>query len=197
MNDRNEANLLRMMARGDEAAFNEVYQRHRDPVYRFAYRMTYDRSAAEDITHETFVFLIENPGRYDFKRSSLRTFLCGIARGRVMNLLRRKYKNDLQLDDFADSWMPSVEVGRDPLAELLSHELAEHVDECIALLPPIQREVLILREYQDLSYEEIARITETEPATVKTRLYRARQSMSRALAGYITPVERKEYHEVY
>jgi RNA polymerase sigma-70 factor, ECF subfamily len=197
MNDEKELNLVRDLARGDEAAFNEVYLRHRDPVYGFVYRMTCDRSAAEDITHETFIFLIENPTRYDLERSSLRTFLCTIARGRVMNLIRRKHRNDLQLADFDDLWVPPVDSKKDALAELLSQELVEHVEECITLLPPAHREVLILREYQELTYEEIAKITGTEVATVKTRLYRARQSMARTLAGYITPVETREYHEVY
>src|SRR5688500_14327067 len=123
MKDHNEANLLRTLVLGDEAAFNEIYRRHREPIYGFVYRMIYDQSAAEDITHETFIFLLEHPDRYDAKRSSLRTFLCGVARGRVMNLIRRKYKSDLQLDDIAGYREPAGRVGQDPLSQLLDQEL--------------------------------------------------------------------------
>ena len=76
---------------------------------------------------------------------------------------------------------------------LLDREFAAKVEECVAELSPFQREVLILREIEDFSYEEIAGITETEIGVVKSRLYRARNALARGLAPYLKNEEEMIY----
>jgi len=193
LNPNTEANLVEKVAQGDEIAFDEIYHLYRNRVYGFIYRMTVNQAVAEDITHEVFVVLIENPKRYFTERGSLLTFLCAVARNRVMNHLRRKHNADVGFDDFENFDVLEDETKSNPLTDLLNQELAERIDVCIAALPPLQREVIILREFQELSYEEIANVTEAELGAVKARLYRARQTLAKQLAAYATSPKDKCY----
>jgi RNA polymerase sigma-70 factor (ECF subfamily) len=75
--------LLAAAARGDQAAFSQLYQRYRNRVYGFAYRMLGAQAVAEDVTHEAFLLLIRQPERYQAARGSLLTFLCAVARNHI------------------------------------------------------------------------------------------------------------------
>ena len=81
--------LLTEASRGDEAAFVELYRRHRDAVFRFAYRVLGSIEPAEDIAHDCFLSLIQQPHRFDPARGSLRTYLFGAARNLAMKHFRR------------------------------------------------------------------------------------------------------------
>jgi RNA polymerase sigma-70 factor, ECF subfamily len=191
-----EKNLIEKVVLGDEDAFSEIYRLNRDRVYGFVYRMTLDRAIAEDLTHEVFVCLMEHPERFDAKRASLSTFLCAIARNLVMNQLRRKFNGDVGFDEFENSEIWEDKKTKNPLTDLLNRELSEQIEIYIAMLPPLQREAIILREFQGLSYKEISQITEAELSTVKTRLRRARQILAEQLSRYVKSPEGKCY-ELY
>jgi RNA polymerase sigma-70 factor (ECF subfamily) len=193
LNPNNEQNLIEKISRGDEAAFSEIYRIYRDRVYGFVYRMTINQAVAEDITHEVFVVLIENPKRFQAERGKLLTFLCAVARNLVMNHLRRKHNRDVGFDEFENFDAPEDEARSNPLADLLNQELAARIEIAIAALPPLQREVIILREFEELSYEEIARVTEAELSAVKTRLHRARQTLAEGLSAYVASQKEKCY----
>ena len=188
-----EKNLIEKIARGDEIAFEEIYRLYRNRVYGFIYRMTVNQTVAEDITHETFLVLIKHPERFRAERGSILTFLCAIARNLLINNLRRKNNSDVGFDEFEDFDVPEDELKTNPLTGLLNQELAARIEMCIGALPPLQREAIILREYQELSYEEIATITETEISAVKSRLHRARQNLARELSQYLTSPKKKHY----
>ena len=192
-----ETKLIEKAAEGDAAAFGKIYFLLRDPIYGFAFRMLGDNSAAEDITQETFVFFIENPGKYQTERGSLLSFLCGVARNRIMHLLRKTGSNfetsREETDDFIEL---KDEFASDPLEVLLEHELEEKVSEGLAKLPPLQREAIILREMQELSYEEIAKITGDDVNAVKVRLYRARRNLASRIAPYLK-AEKSEKENCY
>lgn len=159
--------------------------------------MTVNQATAEDITHETFLILIERPERFDARRGSLPTFLCGIARNLVMNHLRRKVNADAGFEEFENFDAAEDAVKNNPLKDLLNRELAAHIDDCIADLPPLQREAIILREFGELSYEEIASVTQTEISTVKARLHRARQTLSVKLAAYVATPNGNNCYELH
>jgi RNA polymerase sigma factor (sigma-70 family) len=194
-NDR-EMELVRHVAEGDVAAFSELYRTYRDRVYGFAYRMVGAQSVAEDVIQETFLALIQHPERYRPERASILTFLCAIARNQIMYYLRQ-HRRDVEVDveSVATVAVPR-NIRRDPLQELLEEELAGKVNLAIADLPPLQREAIVLREFQELSYEEIATVTGVEVNVVKVRLHRARQSLARRLAPYLISVgdECRELH---
>lgn len=193
MNPNSEQNLVEKISRGDETAFSEIYRIYRDRVYGFVYRMTVNQAIAEDITHEVFVVLIENPARFQAERGKLLTFLCAVARNLVMNHLRRKHNKDVGFDEFENFDAPEDAAKGNPLADLLNQELAARIEIAIAALPPLQREVIILREFEELSYEEIARVTDAELSAVKTRLHRARQALAKGLSVYFTSQKEKCY----
>ena len=176
---------IELMANGDPDAFARLYSFYRDKIYAFAYRMVGDQAKAEDIMQESFLFLIQNPERYDPAKSSLLTFLCVIARNKIISYFRRQgiEVEDLFNEDEASEWID--ENGIDPLSLVLSQELSTKINEAIAKLPALQREVIVLREFHDLSYEEISEVVGTQLNVVKARIHRARQNLSKTLAPYL------------
>ena len=176
-----DADLLSRACHGDEAAFAEIYQRHRDAVFKFSYRMLGSLPVAEDVTHDCFLVLLRNPDRFDPSRAALRTFLLAIARNQALKRLRYTgVEVDLDLVD--------AEVGSNgsagPLGQMLSSELVTVVKAAIERLPVLQREALVLFEYEGLSMAEIGTIVDADIGTVKARLYRSRQALKRMLAPY-------------
>ncbi len=182
---------------GDAEAFSEIYFLLRDAIYGFSFRMTGETAIAEDITQEVFLFFIKNPEKFDSSRGILFLFLCGVARNKIFNHLK-KSETRLELNNFdmADFENFTNCNGKSPLRNLLDKEFTTRVEESLANLSPLQREVLILREMQEFSYEEIAKITETDIGVVKSRLYRARRSLANELAPYMKNDEVRIY-EVY
>lgn len=175
--------LLERARRGDETAFGVLYERHRDLVFRFAYRLLQSAEIAEEITHDCFISLLEAPQRFtpDAQRASLRTYLCAIARNLAFKRLRG-VDHETPLEQWSEHLATPDAVG--PLQQVLAAEISEAVRKAVAALPLLQREALILFEYEDLSLAEIAEVGGVDVNTVKSRLHRARESLRRALALY-------------
>jgi RNA polymerase sigma-70 factor (ECF subfamily) len=191
-----ETAMMERAARGDASAFSELYHRYSHSVYNFAYRMLSVESAAEDVTQEAFLVLIEHPDRYRADRGSVLTFLCAVARHHIFHIFRRRgYEVESEFDHDVDQTPRPDESGRDSLTILLDQELAEEVALAIEELTPLQREVVVLREFQELSYEEIAKVTGAEVNVVKVRLYRGRRSLARRLSRYLA-LNREAHHEL-
>ena len=175
--------LLKSAGRGDEAAFRVLYQRHRDAVFRFAYRFTGSVAAAEDVTHDCFLSLIKSPERFDPSRAGLRTYLYAAARNLSFKHLRPT-SAEVTLEEWTEE--PRGAEVEQPLRQLLDEELSAKVRAAVASLPPLQREALILFEYEELSLAEIAVITGADTGVVKSRLHRARQKLRQLLAPYLS-----------
>jgi RNA polymerase sigma-70 factor, ECF subfamily len=189
-----ETKLIKGAIGGNESAFNEIYLALRDSIYGFAFRMLRENSLAEDITQETFIFFIEHPEKYQPERGSILSFLCGYARNRIMHHLRKQASRlEVSSDETDDYIEPRDEHGHNPLKILLNSELAAKIEESISKLPALQREVIILRGMQELSYEEIAGIVEVDISVVKMRLYRARQNLINQLAPYLIAKKENSY----
>ncbi len=172
--------LLEQAANGNTAAFQILYERYRDPIFRFAYRLLGSVEAAEDIAHDCFLSLIKEPERFDSTRASLRTYLYAAAR----NLAAKRYHSlgrETALDELADEPQTTE---REPIRRVLDNELAGEVERAIAELPPLQREALVLFEYEDLSLAEVAAVVGADSGTVKGRLFRAREKLRTRLDRY-------------
>jgi len=181
-----EAELLLRAGRGDEAAFLLLYERHRTPVFRFACRMLGSSAPAEDVTQECFLSVLRRPEAFRAERASLRTYLCAIARHLALKQLRKRGQETL-LDDppeVADS-APGGD-GADPLRRVVEAEEAEVVRAAVLALPPLQREAVVLFEYQEMSLADVAAVCETDVGTVKSRLHRARERLRRTLRPLLT-----------
>ena len=144
------------------------------------------------------MFFIKHPEKFDVSRGTLFSFLCGVARNKIFNYLKkggtRLETNNFETLDFENLTNGN---GRSPLKILLDKEFSVKVEESFAALSPFQREVLLLREMEDFSYEEIARITETEIGVVKSRLFRARRALANELAPYIKSEKEEIIYEVH
>jgi RNA polymerase sigma-70 factor (ECF subfamily) len=183
--------LLENAAAGDETAFVALYQRHRDLVFRFAYRLLQSPETAEEITHDCFLSLIKDPQRFkaDRGKASLRTYLCAAARNLAFKRLRRAGV-ETAIDDLSEQLAATA--SQQPLRLLLNAEVSEAVRKAVGELPPLQREALILFEYEEMSLAEIAEVAGADVGTVKSRLHRARERLRIALAPYFKSVDTTE-----
>ena len=186
--------LLGRMIAGDEEAFTLLYRRRHPAIYRFALHMSGNVALAEDVTQEVFMTLIRDAKRFDPERGTLGGFLFGIAR----NHLRRRWEQErhsLPLPDDADELdsllSSSARIGRNGLSngngngngrgpfllgrdEFASLETVGRVRQAISTLPENYREVVILCELEEMSYEEAAAALDCPVGTVRSRLHRAR-----------------------
>lgn len=174
--------LLERAKGGDQAAFVELYERHRNEVFRFAYRLLGSVETAEDVTHDCFLSLIRQPGNFDSSRGRLQTYLYSAAR----NLSLKHFRNsgrEASLEELGEE--PPIPVREQPLRRLLDEELSQKVKEAVFSLPPLQREALVLFEYEGLALSEIASIVGTDVGAVKARIHRARERLRTTLRPYL------------
>ena len=174
--------LLKKAGEGDQAAFLDLYDRYRQPIFRFAYRLLGSVEIAEDVTHDCFLSLIRKPENFRPERASLKTYLYAAARNLAMKHFRNQGR-ETGLDEVSEE--PTDSPRRGPLRRLLDEELATQVREAVFSLPPLQREALILFEYEELSLNEVAEIAGTDVGAIKARLYRAREGLRRILQPYM------------
>jgi RNA polymerase sigma-70 factor (ECF subfamily) len=174
--------LVTRAAAGDERAFRNIFDEHHGALFRFAYRLTGSADVAEDIAQDCFLRLVEQP-RFDPARGTLRQYLYGTAR----NLARQRW----QAADREVPWdSESEDDSRSMPDSVLSAEVSEAVQAALDLLPPLQREAIVLFEFEELSLEETAAIAGADVGTVKSRLHRARERLRRSLAEYRTAVQK-------
>jgi RNA polymerase sigma-70 factor (ECF subfamily) len=187
--------LLRRMMAGDEDAFTLLYRRRHPAIFRFALHMSGNVAVAEDVTQEVFMTLIRDAKRFDPARGSLGGFLLGVAR----NHLRKRWEQDrrsVPLAEDADELghtlagpgasgagngnASSNGNGNGSSAFRNSHDLfasletVGRVRQAIQTLPENYREVVVLCELEEMSYEEAAEALECPVGTVRSRLHRAR-----------------------
>lgn len=153
-------------------AFRATFREHKDTLYRFAWRMSGTVEVAQDVVQDCFVELLRHPGRFENGRGTMRAYLLGIARNRVRQRWRDEHHWD-PLDE--DSFVA-------PVLDPVRRETSDLVAAAVLSLPPLQREVLVMAEYEGCTLEEIARAVGAETGTVKSRLHRARENLRRMLA---------------
>ncbi len=165
--------LVRRLARGNEAAFKTCYERYQRPIFRFAWHMSGDQTSAEEVTQEVFLRLIHNPRKFDAAKGTLAGYLFGIAR----NLMRRHMAAsflDVPLDDAEMAEDPAFAIDSNVLSDLDRQERLELLHKSVLALPAIYRETLILCDLEEMSYPEAAAVLECPEGTVASRLHRAR-----------------------
>jgi RNA polymerase sigma-70 factor (ECF subfamily) len=190
--------LLRRMLAGDEEAFTLLYRRKHPSIYRFALHMSGNAAVAEDVTQEVFMTLIRDAKRFDPERGTLTGFLFGIARNHV----RKRWDQDRRSVPLPDEsgemgqggsttvgghaigGFASAANGRNGNGAFSTPAQAHHafesletvgrVRQAIATLPENYREVVVLCELEEMSYEEAAAALDCPLGTVRSRLHRAR-----------------------
>jgi RNA polymerase sigma-70 factor (ECF subfamily) len=191
--------LLRRMLAGDEEAFTLLYRRKHPSIYRFALHMSGNAAVAEDVTQEVFMTLIRDAKRFDPERGTLTGFLFGIARNHV----RKRWDQDRRCVPLPEESGETGQGGFNGVGahgivgftnaangshngngtfstaaqahhEFESLETVGRVRQAIATLPENYREVVVLCELEEMSYEEAAAALECPLGTVRSRLHRAR-----------------------
>jgi RNA polymerase sigma-70 factor (ECF subfamily) len=161
-----------------EQAFLDLYRTHRTPLFRFVWRMTGSVEMAEDVTQECFLVLVSGAA-FDSRQGPIGTYLFGIARNLVFRRLRVSTRETEELLEAPDP--------AETLDAILTSERSELVQRAIANLPPLQREAIILFEYEELTVENIASVTGVQVGAIKARLQRARESLRKQLAPLLAP----------
>jgi RNA polymerase sigma-70 factor (ECF subfamily) len=159
---------------GEPASFTALYKRFRQPLFRFCLSLTNDRELAEDATQEAFVRLHRDLPSLRSKES-VRCWLFTVARNELAGAFRRTRHQVPMEEEAADTDTPESIIVHEEGAALVRRMMGELTEE--------YREVLVLREYEEFSYAEIADITSSSLQAVKSRLFHARQ----ALAGRLRP----------
>jgi RNA polymerase sigma-70 factor (ECF subfamily) len=154
---------------GSRVAFEELFARYRSPLFGFFRRRLTSRERADDLTQETFLAVIRATSRYE-PRAMVRTYLYGIAL-RLVAAERRRQSREAGTETARER-----EARQEPDAALWVRQALERLD-------PAEREILMLREYEQLSYEEIAELLRVPVNTVRSRLFRSRK----ALKSYLEP----------
>lgn len=158
-----------------EQAFEELYDRLASDVFRYCRRVLGSHSMAEDITQETFVRLFKSASR-ERSMTNLRAYVFRIARNLCLNTKVSKHTGLTMLEEFH---LPPTTI------QYEQKDLVDCIRSAVECLPIEYREAFVLREYNGLSYAEISDVLGLSSATVKVRLYRAKQKIRQLLAPYI------------
>ncbi|ACD83451.1 RNA polymerase sigma factor RpoE [Methylacidiphilum infernorum V4] len=173
--------LMELTAKGDDEAYSLLVQRHYQAIFGAAVKMLKDRYLAEEITQKVFLQAYRAAGRYE-PRAKLRTWLYTILRRLVFNQFRKKeiQSSPLVTEKGEDRDITTYQSTTSPLDHLMKQEQMEWIEKSIDGLPPRQRMAVILKSYEDLSYEEIARILGVSVPATKSLLFRARETLREA-----------------
>lgn len=188
-----DARLLRGLRAGIETAYEELLLRYQQPVYGIVYRLLGDSSDACDVVQEVFLKVFRSVGSFR-ERSSLRTWIYRIAVNEAHNHRRwfsrhRRHEVALEQEDPETGRLTdqAVDVSRSPFDLAFDSEARVLVEQALADINPIFRAAVVLRDIEDLSYEEIADILQVSLGTVKSRILRGREALRRALGQRLEP----------
>ena len=185
--DAEDVRLMRLVSGGDTAAFEQLIERHQALVAGTVARMLGSNSDVEDIAQQVFIRVWKSAGRY-VARAKFTTWLLKITRNLVFNEMRRAKRHPhlpMQIEPEADEIPLKDEAAASPDATLLQNELQGAIENAITLLPEMQRMALVLRRYEELSYEEIADVLDLSVPAVKSLLFRARTELRERLRNYL------------
>ncbi len=188
--ERSDQDLVRASRRGDEEAFRELVERYQRKVVAVALGMVHNRDDAVEIAQETFVKAYENLDRFKGE-SSFYTWLYRIVVNRAIDFQRRERRHPtVGLEDWSGGGENYEEVLKeerltDPYQETESREVGARVTAAINELTPDHKAVILLREVEGLSYEEISRVMQCSKGTVMSRLHYARKKLQKRLKDFL------------
>jgi RNA polymerase sigma-70 factor (ECF subfamily) len=178
-----DAQLVQQCLQGDGSAWEELVRRHTRRIFNICYRFTGNGTEAEDLSQDVFLRVYKTLGSYRSAHGGFATWMTSVTRNLLIDHYRRT-KRDRITDSLEDS-MPVVEnkesAGRRPDQQLLLGELSSQIQAALIKLSPELREAVILRDLQQLDYNEIRQILDVPEGTVKSRINRGRIELARIL----------------
>ena len=174
-----DSELIAISIRGNEDSFEELVKRYQRPIASYVYRMLNDYDASLDVTQEVFIKVYKSLERYssDYKFS---TWLYRIAHNAAIDHIRRRSgkEQSLETETAEGTYQLQLESPRPtPEQDRERKEWRAEIESVVKCLPTVYRELIVLRHGKDLSYGEIAEVTDLPLGTVKNRLFRAREMM--------------------
>ena len=172
--------LMRIVQAGDYSPASEIYDRYSGRIYNFAFRFLKNAEAAEDAVQEVFVKMLKHANQFHGD-AKLSTWLFSITANWCRDYLRKSDNKAKEADDVLVQIAAPSELAPDRNLERRESEL--RVQRALQVLTPEQREAILLSRYQGLSYAEIAQIAGCSEGAVKTRVFRAMETLKKALTG--------------
>jgi RNA polymerase sigma-70 factor, ECF subfamily len=172
--------LMRIVQAGDFSPASEIYDRYSSRIYNFAYRFLKNSEAAEDATQEVFVKMLKHANQFHGD-AKLSTWLFSITANWCRDYLRKADNKIKESEDVLVTLPAPPE--HSPERTLEQRENERRIQKALGALTPEQREAILLSRYQGLSYAEIAQISGCSEGAVKTRVFRAMETLKKALAG--------------
>ncbi|CAA9241052.1 MAG: RNA polymerase sigma factor RpoE [uncultured Chthoniobacterales bacterium] len=185
--DSEDVRLMQQVSGGDMLAFEQLVERHQTLVAGTVGRMLGSNADVEDVAQQVFVRVWKSAKRYE-PRAKFTTWLLKITRNLVFNEMRRRKRHaliPLQSEPDGEEMQLKDEHGQTPDASLLEGELQGAIESAIGELPESQRMAVVLRRYEELSYEEIAAVLDQSVPAVKSLLFRARTELRERLKRYL------------
>jgi RNA polymerase sigma-70 factor (ECF subfamily) len=174
-----DVELIAKAISGREDGFEELVRRYQRPITNYVFRMLNDYDASLDVTQEVFIKVYNSLSRYssEYKFS---TWLYRIAHNAAIDYIRRRSPNEQSIETESKDGAYQLQIespNPSPEQERERSEWRTEIEAVVKCLPAVYRELILLRHAQDLSYDEIAEITNLPLGTVKNRLFRAREMM--------------------
>ncbi len=181
--------LLERVANKDQAAFRYLVERYKDQVLGVCFRVLGDRQEAEDVAQDVFIVVYQKAAKFRGE-ALLSTWLFRIARNQSLNrvkyLERRGRRKKQALEDVSEGRLAELQGPvADPETKLEAQERNQRVQQAITELKPTHRVVIVLRDIEGLSYDQISSITGLRVGTVKSRVHRARTALAAKLEGIL------------
>jgi RNA polymerase sigma-70 factor (ECF subfamily) len=176
----NDQELMRIVQSGDYSPASEIYDRYSGRIYNFAFRFLKNAEAAEDATQEVFVKMLKHANQFHGD-AKLSTWLFSITANWCRDYLRKADNKSKESDDVLVTLATPSELAPD--RNLERRESEQQVRRALEALTAEQREAILLSRYQGLSYAEIAQIAGCSEGAVKTRVFRAMETLKKVLIG--------------
>lgn len=192
-----DSQLIREIKDGNAQLYSELISRYERKILAFIYNMLKSarmESIAEDLCQETFYKAYRSLETFREVEASFSTWLYTIARNTVLSEMRKQKTGKISLEE--SGFVPQAPLETLPEQMVLRHEKVDLVREAINNLPEKQRSAIILREYNQLDYQEIANILGQSVSSVKSLLFRARASIKTQLEPYFLEPTLKEFQEM-
>ena len=178
-----DAQLVRRCLAGEDSAWEELLTVHNRKVYNLCYRFTSRTGEAEDLTQEVFIKIFQTLRTYDQTQGTFSTWMNRVARNHLVDHYRRTHKDRLtsSLEEEPGVLQETPSKEEHPMARIESRERHEMLQAALGRLSPDMREAVVLRDFQDLDYDEIAQVLGVPQGTVKSRINRGRLELARVI----------------
>jgi RNA polymerase sigma-70 factor (ECF subfamily) len=186
-----DAVLMLRVKRGDRAAFAELVEKYKQPLFNFVFRTLRDEIETEDVAQNTFLQVWKSRARYE-RTAKFSTWLFTIARNLCLNEIRRRSRHPAEsleethaeYDDQPSRQYEDKKIFL-PTETALHGELAQKIEEALAELPENQRTAILLCRQDELSYEEIAEVLDCSLSATKSLIHRGREFLKEKLKPYL------------